>query len=92
VQVSKFNMSDISKIVIEIVSKHAEETAESVNPTTTLDSLGITSLNVIEIIFDIEDHFDITIPDYGKAENLDLNFRTIEDIIQAVSALIESKS
>jgi len=85
-------MSDISKIVIEIVSKHAEETAESVNPTTTLDSLGITSLNVIEIIFDIEDHFDITIPDYGKAENLDLNFRTIEDIIQAVSALIESKS
>lgn len=85
-------MSDISELVIEIVSKHAEETAESVNPTTTLDSLGITSLNVIEIIFDIEDHFDITIPDYGKAENLDLNFRTIEDIIQAVSALIESKS
>ncbi len=85
-------MSDISEIVIEIVSKHAEEAAESVNPTTTLDSLGITSLNVIEIIFDIEDHFDITIPDYGKAENLDLNFRTIKDIIQAVSTLIESKS
>jgi acyl carrier protein len=85
-------MSDISEIVIEIVSKHADEAAESVNATATLDSLGITSLNVIEIIFDIEDHFDITIPDYGKAEDLDLSFRTIEDIIQAVSTLVESKS
>ena len=85
-------MSDINEIVIKIVSKHAEEAAENVNATTTLNSLGITSLNVIEIIFDIEDQFDITIPNYGGVEGLNLDFRTIEDIIQAVSTLVESKS
>jgi acyl carrier protein len=85
-------MPDVSEIVIEIVSKHADEAAESVNATTTLNSLGITSLNVIEIIFDIEDQFDITIPNDGRGEGLNLDFRTIEDIIQTVSTLVESKS
>jgi len=58
---------------------------EELTPETTLEHLGIDSLDKIEFMFDIEDEFAIKIPDEDfKATAL----TTIQDIIDAVDRFV----
>lgn len=52
-----------------IVAKHAEIDLAGLNAETKLHDLGVDSLEAIEILFDIEEHFDITFPQ--RDPNLD---------------------
>ncbi|MDQ1119367.1 MULTISPECIES: acyl carrier protein [Pseudoxanthomonas] len=45
-----------------IVAQHAEIDPATLTPDTKLQELGVDSLEAIEILFDIEEHFDITFP------------------------------
>lgn len=82
---------DISAPILEILSKHAEEQLEEVDEQTTLEAMGIDSLATIEIIYDLEDHFDIVIPDPGEVEGVDLEFKTTGDVIKAITFLLDRK-
>jgi acyl carrier protein len=53
-----------------------------------LDKLGLDSLQVVELVFDIEEKFDIQIP---LNANMDLESKTVADLIQAVDQLVAAK-
>jgi acyl carrier protein len=58
---------------------------ETVSPESTLESLGLDSLDLIELLFDVEDEFGIRIPQDGGAA---LKTATIQDIIDSVQKLV----
>jgi len=54
-----------------------------------LKDLGVESLEAIELIFDIEEHFDITFPDQQGA-NFDSD--TAQSLVDAVQTALDSKA
>jgi acyl carrier protein len=74
-------MSDpIESRILDIVALSAGVERESVTPDTTLKDLGIGSLDAIEVLFDIEEAFDIRLPDQDA--NLDAD--TVAGLVTAV--------
>jgi acyl carrier protein len=48
--------------ILAIVSKHIPSGSKTVDETLTLEELGLASLDVLEIIFEIEETFQIQVP------------------------------
>ena len=74
--------------IFAIVAKQAKLDVATVKPESTLKDLGVASLDAIEVIFDIEEAFDITFPDQGT--NFDTD--TVQHLIDAVHAALAAKS
>jgi len=68
--------------IIEIIKKYSEE--KEITDETLLKDTGIDSLQVIEILMDLEDEFGINIP-----ESDDTPFFTVRDLIDYVNKLKE---
>jgi len=80
---------DIAARIIDKIRKHASPDAGEVTPETPLTELGIHSLELTEIIFDIEDEFGIEIEMNTVEAWSDL--ANVQDMVEAVSALIAKK-
>jgi acyl carrier protein len=85
-----------------IISKSLKIPAEQLTPDARLDELGAESLDVIEIVFNLEEKFDITIPfkanegtadpkESGKNGGGEFQFDTVGDVAAAVQKLVEAK-
>jgi acyl carrier protein len=61
---------------------------EELAATTTLEYLGLDSLNIIEIMFDIENEFNIRVPDQELRE---LAVTTIQDMVDALDRFISEQ-
>ena len=62
-----------------------------VDTESTLDSLGIDSVAVVEIIFAIEEEFDIMIPyNANETSSYNLDFSKVNSIVQLVMNIIET--
>ena len=46
---------------------------------------------MVEIIFDLEEHFDISIPDPEIIEDQSQQFKTVADILHVVNELIQEQ-
>jgi len=69
----------IEGALTRIIAKQAHLDPSLVVPTATLSDLGVTSLDLVEIIMTIEDEYDVTIPvDAVEASN---SYRTVGDLI-----------
>lgn len=79
---------DVTRQVIAIIAKQAKLDEATIHPESTLKDLGVASLEAIEMIFDIEAHFDITIPDQGA--NFDTD--TVQSLVDAVLAGLQAKA
>jgi acyl carrier protein len=53
-----------------------------------LDDLGLDSMEVVTLIFDIEEKFNIQIP---LNANMDIESKTVADLIQSVDQLVAAK-
>ena len=85
-------MSDqISADVFEILLSHAENKPDSMDAGTVLSEAGIDSLALVEIIFDLEEKFDITIPNPDEIEGMDTAFNTAGDVVKAVQTLLAER-
>lgn len=75
--------------VLEILTNHGQLTREDISMSSTLESLGIDSVGVVEVIFAIEEEFDINIP-YNANETLSkrLDFSNVLSIVELVSELV----
>ena len=76
--------------VIEKIKSHAESGGPEITPDTELSSLGIHSLELTEIVFDLEEAYGIEI----EMNTVDAwsNLKTVHDMVAAVRALIEKKA
>ena len=75
--------------VFEIIAKQAKIDVATIQPASTLKDLGIASLEAIEMIFDIEEHFDISFPDQQGA-NFDTD--TAQSLVDAVQKALADKA
>ena len=81
-------MDQLAQDIIDKIKPHADP-ALTVTPETPLDELGIHSLELTEIIFDLEEAYGIEI-EMNTAEAWS-KLKTINDIIEAVRGLIAAK-
>ncbi|VAW13409.1 hypothetical protein MNBD_ALPHA09-2115 [hydrothermal vent metagenome] len=79
--------SDIDARVREIVAKYAKVGAKDLNRETDLQALNIESLDLIEIIFEVEDAFEIDIEQDEKAADL----TNLGEVLDWLTANIESQ-
>jgi acyl carrier protein len=84
-------MSTTSDAVLEIVSNHTKVKPEDIASDTPMESLAIDSLGMVEIIFELEERFDIEIPESGTIAERFKKFKTPADVIAAVDELVLQK-
>jgi acyl carrier protein len=65
---------------------HFDYNIEELTAVTTLENLGLDSLDIIEFMFDIEDEFDIKIPDR------EFKVTTIQDMVDALDRFISEQN
>jgi acyl carrier protein len=74
--------------VIAIIAEQALLEPEDVTMDSTLESLGIDSLGVVESIFAIEEAFDITVPfNANNPTESDFDITSVETIIAGIERL-----
>ncbi|MBX6321111.1 MAG: acyl carrier protein [Rhodospirillaceae bacterium] len=77
-------MSDVLKKVREFIAKEGSLPLERVQPDSSLKDLQLESLDAVQIIFAIEEHFQISLP----YENIDLEGQTVADLVATVERLL----
>jgi acyl carrier protein len=87
--------------VRSIIAKSLNIPVERLTPETRLDELGAESLDVIEIVFGLEEKYDITIPlkadeatrlaTSEKGGNPEMPFSTVGDVADIVQKLVDAK-
>lgn len=80
-------MSSVQETIFAIISKEAGIDIGKITQDSTLKDLEIQSLDAVQIIFEIEDHYKITMPDR------DPNFDTesVKGLVEAVERLVAEK-
>lgn len=82
----------VEKKVIEIIAELAVLEVEDVSLDSSLDSLGIDSLGLVESIFAIEETFDIQIPfNANDPQNSDFDISSVATIIAGIQELVAKK-
>ena len=74
---------DIHQVVLEILLRKKTIDPTTIRPETTLASLGIDSLEGLEVIFALEDRFNIRISDEDAAA-----MKTVGEVIDGVQRLV----
>lgn len=83
---------NVEKKVIEIIAELAVLEVEDVSLVSSLDSLGIDSLGLVESIFAIEETFDIQIPfNANDPQNSDFDISSVATIIAGIQELVAKK-
>lgn len=77
-------MSQVQDTIFDIIAKESGIDRAKITPDATLKDLEIQSLDAVQILFEIEDHFKITMPDR------DPNFDTesVRGLVETVEKLI----
>ena len=78
-------MASVESDIFEIIAEKAAVEREKVVSGAKLEELEIESLDVVEIIFAVEEKFDIHVP--FNANDQELEFETVGDVVKAVEAL-----
>jgi acyl carrier protein len=91
---------EIVEQVRQIIATTLKVPLEQLTPDTRLDDIGAESLDVIEIVFELEEKFGISIPfnpdEAARAarepnEAGDIAFQTIGQVASAVKGLVDAK-
>ena len=86
-------MSDTLDKVRSIVADQAMMDADAVKPDSTMTDLGIDSLGLVEIVFAIEEAFDITIPyNANDPAASDFDISTVQAAADGVDRLVAEKA
>ena len=84
---------DIRSKVIEIIADQAIVEPSDLSDESTLESLGIDSLGLVESIFAIEEAFNIQIPFNANQPNESpLDLSSVATIVQGIEQLIQDQA
>lgn len=77
-------MSQVQDTIFDIIAKESGVDRARITPEATLKDLDIQSLDAVQILFEIEDHFKVTMPDR------DPNFDTesVKGLVETVEKLL----
>jgi acyl carrier protein len=80
-------IESIAPRVFTVIAKQKRIPVESVTIESTFADLGLDSLDSVNMLFDLESEFDISIPD-EEARNI----KTVREMVEGVRQLIITKS
>jgi acyl carrier protein len=81
----------IDNDILDILTKYAKLEGAKVTPDTKLENSGVDSLLMVEIIFELEERFDISIPDPEFIGEQNRQFETAADVVRVVKELIQEQ-
>jgi acyl carrier protein len=79
--------NDLNTRVFAVIAKAQRIPIETISLESTFEELKIDSLDGINIVFELENTFDVTIPDEGVQ-----NMRTVRETVEGIRKLIELKN
>ena len=82
-------MVDVANGVIELVSSKVRNKSGPLQMSDALETLGLESLDVLELTFAIEEKFNIEIPFNANTE---FDFKTVGELVHAVEGLVARKT
>ncbi len=77
--------NDLTERVISVIAKTQRIPREKITPDSTFEELGLDSLDSVNILFALEEEFNIEIPDEGVRE-----IRSMRQMIDGVTKLVEA--
>jgi acyl carrier protein len=84
-------MSDVAQDVMAIIKKKIRVERDQITMDDRLQDLGLESLDALELVFDIEEKFDVEIPVNANEANIG-GFETVADIVREVEKLVAKKA
>ncbi|MEM7189499.1 MAG: phosphopantetheine-binding protein [Pseudomonadota bacterium] len=84
---------DVATKVAEIIAEQALVDADTIKPETTVDDLGLDSLALVEVVFGIEEAFDISVP-YNANDPSESDFKlgNFSEIVAGVKQLVAEQA
>ncbi len=80
---------DISQKVREIIAGQIAKDVDDVKLESSPEELGLDSLNVVDIIFELEEEFDISIPfNFNDPAGSEFKMASIRDVVDSVEKLV----
>ncbi len=80
-------MSNVQETIFAIIAKESGIEASKITLESTLKDLEIDSLDAVQIIFELEDKFKITLPDRDPTVDTD----SVQGLVTAVERLVAEK-
>ncbi len=71
--------------IAKVLSEKYDVDPEAISPEATLTELGLDSLTIVELLFDVEDEFEIEVPEERAT------FKTIAEAAALVEELVQAK-
>ncbi|MCL5778851.1 acyl carrier protein [Limibaculum sp. FT325] len=86
-------MSDeVSAKIRQIIAEQAMVNVDDVTPDATLQSLGLDSLALVEVVFAIEEAFDVTVPfNANDPSGSEFDITTVAAVIEGVKSLLAGR-
>ena len=83
-------MADAADTIIKMItSQKSYNGSATLQPSDPLDKLGLDSMEVVSLTFDIEEKFNIELPFNA---NLDIKSKTVADLIETVNRLVAARA
>ena len=82
---------DVLNAVREVIAKQARVPIEELTADTKLADIGIESLDVIEIVFALEEKFNVSLP-FNANESAATEFETIGKVADALKKVVQEKA
>ena len=79
--------TEVEQTLKESIARQKMLSIEDISLDSSLEELGVTSLDSISLVFDIEDKYGIEIPNEALKQ-----LRTVRDIVDGVEKLLSSRS
>jgi len=81
-------MMSSADTIVKMISDRSRHTGGTIHLSESLENVGLDSMEVVSLIFDIEEAFNIQIP---LNANMDIEGKTVADLIQSVDKLVAAK-
>lgn len=75
---------DIENTIINVIAKQKKLDPSAINLSSSLEELGVSSLEAITIVYDMEEAFDVEVPDESLA-----GLKTVQDIVDGINLIVE---
>ena len=73
------------EFMAQVLSEKYDVSPDAISPEATLTELGLDSLTVVELLFDVEDEFEIEVPEERAT------FQTLAEAAALVDELVQAK-
>jgi acyl carrier protein len=79
--------SDVTEEVLGVIAQTQRIPRENITLDSRFEELGLDSMDAVNIMFALEDKFDITIPDEAAKQ-----IRNIRQMVEGVQHIVDSKA